>query len=266
MKRTLYMKRTLFLMIWLVMPVAIAVFHYGPGNDLMARDQAADHLEAAEKLNAAENFAAAEREYSAAMATLPPEEDMKRSQLELAKAYSRMRKGELVEAMTEMESLLSKVAPEPEYDEIERETRSTLARAQYYAGWIMRLEGADTADWKEQTEAARQNFRLLAETELQSGEKARAEAYQENLEAAIRLERMDLKVLQGLPLPQEGQGAGESGDVSDKMAKKKGDGDGDGDGDGKGKGQGQGQGMGESGQDARGKGAGDGERPPGLGS
>jgi hypothetical protein len=79
-----------------------------------------------------------------------------------------------------------------------------LASAQYYAGWLMRLEGATTQEWLAETEQSRQNFRLLAEqTEKDT---VISEGYRKNLEAVIRLERMDLSELQGLPLPKQCQG------------------------------------------------------------
>ena len=64
----------------------------------------------------------------------------------------------------------------------------------------MRLEGASTDEWTVQAENARQHFRLLAEEKLKTDAGA-AKPHQEDLEATIRLARMDLSELQGLPLP-----------------------------------------------------------------
>jgi hypothetical protein len=86
-----------------------------------------------------------------------------------------------------------------------REIRANLASAEYYAGWLMRLEGAATEEWMAETESARQHFRLLAEQAQQHGAKALATDYQKNLEAVIRLELMDLSELKGLPLPKQCQ-------------------------------------------------------------
>ena len=73
----------------------------------------------------------------------------------------------------------------------------------YYAAWLMRLEGACADEWTLETEQARQHFRLLAEDAQAHGEPAAK--HQENLEATIRLARMDLSELKGLPLPKECQ-------------------------------------------------------------
>jgi hypothetical protein len=70
----------------------------------------------------------------------------------------------------------------------------------------MRLEGASTDEWTVEVENARQHFRLLAEENLPHGKEA-ARPYQENLEATVRLARMDLSELQGLPLPKFCEGA-----------------------------------------------------------
>ena len=79
------------------------------------------------------------------------------------------------------------------------EARQALARTQFYTTWLMRLEGLDRAEWEPEIEAARQNWRLLAE---QSNE-SEAATHRTDLEAAIRLSRIEIEDLQGLPLPGE---------------------------------------------------------------
>jgi hypothetical protein len=69
----------------------------------------------------------------------------------------------------------------------------------------MRLEGAAREEWTAEAENARQHFRLLSEEHLKT-EPALAKVHQENLEATIRLARMDLSELQGMPLPKNCQG------------------------------------------------------------
>ncbi len=68
----------------------------------------------------------------------------------------------------------------------------------------MRLEGAPREEWEPRIESARQTFKQLAGD---ASGAARQEA-QEDLESAIRLARMDLSELQGLPLPSQCQGCG----------------------------------------------------------
>ena len=86
-----------------------------------------------------------------------------------------------------------------------RKVRSSLANAQYHIGWLMRLELAEKKEWMEPLDKARQNFRLLAEESAKTDAKA-SEDHQKNLEAVVRLARMDLSDVQALPLPKKCQG------------------------------------------------------------
>ena len=52
-------------------------------------------------------------------------------------------------------------------------------------------------------ESARQAYKLLAEEAEKRGDAAAAKKHREDLEASIRLARMDLSELQGLPLPSQ---------------------------------------------------------------
>jgi hypothetical protein len=67
----------------------------------------------------------------------------------------------------------------------------------------MRLEGAPREEWEPEIEASRQNYKLLAEDPAARGDEKLAKLSCENLESAIRLERMSLTDLQGLPLPSQ---------------------------------------------------------------
>jgi len=255
-------KRRWFIFIWLVLPVGFAIFHFGPGNDMMALDKSVDYLKQAEQLRDTEDFESALESYNQALSELPPEKTQARRKLELARSYAKMRKGDIVEAMNDMKSLLKDVSNDPNATDIERRTRSQLARTQYYIAWIMRLERAKTAEWHEPIEESRQNFRLLAESALKQGNTRQAEKYQKDLESAIYLQRMDIKDLIGLPLPKEGKGAAQKGDVGKKMQEAKGEGKQP----GEGKGKGQGQGPPKDGRGDPASGAGSGNVPEFFGS
>ena len=125
-------------------------------------------------------------------------------QLQLARANARIYVGELPEAMFAMEHLLDEAAKGDD-KKLENKVRASLASAQYYTGWLMRLELAEKEEWMEPVEKARQNFRLLAEQSAKTDAKA-SEEHQKNLEAVVRLARMDLSELQALPLPKKCQG------------------------------------------------------------
>jgi hypothetical protein len=67
----------------------------------------------------------------------------------------------------------------------------------------MRLEGLGRDEWEPEAEAARQTYKLLAEDAARRGDPAAAARHREDLEASVRLARMDLSELQGLPLPSQ---------------------------------------------------------------
>ena len=143
--------------------------------------------------------------YKDALATLPknPEsydiEVSQRLQLELNKA--RMQAAGLPEARDELESMVEQMQANDKTDPVlMRDARQALARSQFYTTWLMRLEGLDRKVWEPEIEAARQNWRLLAEQAANDSEKV---LHQEDLEAAVRLARLEIEDLQGLPLPSE---------------------------------------------------------------
>jgi hypothetical protein len=199
------MHKKLFLYCWLVAPVALLAFHYGPGQAGLARDDAARQVALAQRLEADEDWRGAMAAYADAVAKLPAADRTERWQLRLAQSKARMHSGELPEAIADQQGLLAEMesggAPSGQIDDV----RASLGTAEYYAGWLMRLEGATTEEWTVEVENARQHFRLLAETNLAKGSPA-AKGYQEDLEATIRLARMDLSELESMPLPKFCQG------------------------------------------------------------
>lgn len=199
------MKKKLLLCCWLLTPVALLAYHYGPGQSGLARDEAAKQIALAATLERSANWPGAVTAYSDALAKLPESDHDPRWKLQLAKSKARMHAGELPEAIVDLEALLTEMHKSGAPAQQSEAVRTQLATAHYYAAWLMRLEGASTEEWTVQVENARQHFRLLAEEKLKSDAPA-AKAHQEDLEATIRLARMDLSELQGLPLPKCCQG------------------------------------------------------------
>ena len=79
-----------------------------------------------------------------------------------------------------------------------------MANSQYYMTWLMRLEGQPRDLWEPEIDAARQTYKLLAEKNSSSDDDATVgQRFKEDLESVIRLARMDLSDLQGLPLPSQ---------------------------------------------------------------
>jgi len=199
------MKRKLLLALWLLLPVALLAYHFGPGRDGLARDRGSERLQAARQAEAAENWSTALKAYEEALALVPKEDFETRARIRLAQANARIYTGELPEAMQDLDGLLEDVLKDRGEGLLAGEVREALASSQYHAAWLMRLEGADRSEWTVQTDQARQNFRLLAEQSATAGS-VRTADLQKNLEATIRLAQMDLSELQGLPLPKKCSG------------------------------------------------------------
>jgi hypothetical protein len=193
------MRKTILLCLWLLVPVVLLAYHYGPGQARLALDRSAQQIAEAKAFEAKEDWASAHAAWTAALASTPPGETAARFQLRLAQARTRMYTGDLPEAIADMEALLTESQRAGADPEFQSELRGTLAGGQYYEGWLMRLEGAAADEWLQPVEAARQNFRLLAEN---TADPKLAADFKKNLEATIRLARMDLSELQGLPLPK----------------------------------------------------------------
>lgn len=200
------MIRNLLLVGWLALPIGAWAFHEGPGQDLVALEDADAVLVAAAAAAADGDWRDAAKRYEEALQLLPAslaDGPMRflfdRTRLELNKA--RMLASELPTAREELGAMVADLEQQPSADPtLLADARQQLARAQFYTTWLMRLEGLTREQWEPEIEAARQNYRLLAE---QAADGAVAAAHQQDLEAAIRLSRLEIEDLQGLPLPSE---------------------------------------------------------------
>lgn len=197
--------RNILLVTWLLLPIGAWAYHEGPGQDRTALEKTDAVLVAAHEAANKGNWKEAIRQYEEALKALPKNADAvdkrvtQRLQIELNKA--RMQASGLPVAREELESLVDTMSEDKNTDpQLLAEARQALARSQFYSTWLMRLEGLDRKVWEPEIEAARQNWRLLAE---QAGSQQVAAVHQADLEAAIRLERMEIEDLQGLPLPGE---------------------------------------------------------------
>jgi hypothetical protein len=196
--------RILLLAAWLLMlPVAFA-YHLGPGQARMTLDATAAQLAAADRCAGEKDYAAAVDKYDQALKLLPADRkaDARRIRLERAKAMMLAKK--LPEAHADLKALVDELQEDPGAEAaLLAEARSVMANSQYYVTWLMRLEGLGRDEWEPEIESARQTYKLLAEQAERRGDPAAAQTHREDLESAIRLARMDLSELQGLPLPSQ---------------------------------------------------------------
>lgn len=196
--------RKLLLIVWLLIPVVAGAYHYGPGQERLELDEAAALIDKAETHAKAGEHAKAAEVYGEALDLLPTRMVDKAQRLRLERAKAQMLSKQLPEARGDLQTLLADLTADEKADpKLTDEVRSTLANSQYYMTWLMRLEGRGRDEWEPEIEASRQNYRLLAEKSNESGDEKSVERHQKDLESAIRLARLDLKDLQGLPLPSQ---------------------------------------------------------------
>jgi hypothetical protein len=196
--------RILLLSAWLLLvPVALA-YHFGPGQTQQKLDATAKKLAEAQKLAAAEDRAAAVEAFTEALKLLPDGHADEARKIRLQRAKVQMLAKQLPEAHADLTSLVDELSGDAAADpKLLAEARSVLANSQYYLTWLMRLEGLPREVWEPEIESARQIYRHLAEHSQTLGDEAAAKTHLEDLESTIRLARMDLSELQGLPLPSQ---------------------------------------------------------------
>ena len=194
--------RKLFIFIWLLIPLGAAAYHFGPGQESLKFDQAYQHIDLAEKHLSDKEFAEAVVDFDKAISSLPSGDISIAKKLHLEKAKAQMQCSQLPEAYKNLESMLSELNENTE-PKIRAEIKSTLANAQYYITWLMRLEGHPREVWEPVIESSRQNYYAAAEFTKSEGNQKTTDELLQNLEASIKLARMDLDELQGLPLPNQ---------------------------------------------------------------
>ena len=196
--------RTLVLLGWLMVPVLFGAYHYGPGQEKLRLDDVSRVLADADRLAAGEQWQAASSHYEEALKLLPDGriDDARRIRLQRAKVQ--MFDRQLPEANIALRELVDQMEDDKTADpKVRDEARETLANAQYYMTWLMRLEGLGAQEWEPEIESARQTYRLLAEKAEAAGDAQSARKHREDLESAIRLERLELAELQGLDIPKQ---------------------------------------------------------------
>ena len=190
--------RILIATLWLLIPLGIVAYHYGPGQEHLALDHTEDHLEVAREAMKKEDWGVAIEAYQKALSELPKDQKdvSRRIQLEIAKA--KMQHAQLPEAREDLIELVAEINGDTNAStDLKEDALSTLANARYYMTYLMKLEGLPAAEWEPEIEAARQEYKLLAMTGV---DKAK---HKLDLDAAVRLARADPTELYGLPIPNQ---------------------------------------------------------------
>jgi hypothetical protein len=196
--------RTLLLISWLLVALAGIAWHYGPGQDWMKFDEVALATAQANEHAANGKWAKVVAKFDEAIRSLPEGQVADARMLRLQRAKAQMLARQLPEAHADLQNLVDDMKSDPKANQkVLAEAQSAHANSQYYMTWLMRLEGQPREIWEPEIEGARQTYRMLAERAEAAGDTAQALQNKEDLESAIRLARMDLGELQGLPLPSQ---------------------------------------------------------------
>jgi hypothetical protein len=196
--------RVFGLLAWLMIPVLVGAYHYGPGQEKLQLDDVSRLLAAADRAAAQEHWSEASAAYEKALALLPAGRVREAQRIRLQRAKVQMLDRQLPEASAALEELVDQLETDKTVDtRLRDDAREALASSQYYLTWLMRLEGRSAADWEPEIESSRQTYRMLAEAAETRGDTASARKHRQDLESAIRLSRMELAQLQGLDLPKQ---------------------------------------------------------------
>ena len=163
------MKKWLILA-WLLIPVALVSYHFGPGQAALAYLQAQTHLADAQELEHDGHFDEAIDRYGETLAALPesdeppPDVALRRDQLRLAQIRAKFQLGRLAETLDSLNLLIEDIERDHGANSaLADDTRDLLGRVHYQAMIALRLESAEETVWKKHWELARQNYRFLAE-------------------------------------------------------------------------------------------------------
>ena len=197
--------RKFALAIWLMLPVLVGAYHYGPGQEQLKLDEVTALLEQADQQANDKQWTEAVASYESALAQLPKGHDDVRQRVRLERAKAMMFCSELPAANSELLLLVDEMQQKKDESDpqVLDEARAALANSQYYRTWLMRLEGLPRSEWEPEIDAARQTYKMLASKTSEAGDEQITKRHQEDLESVIKLARMDLSDLQGLPLPSQ---------------------------------------------------------------
>lgn len=192
------------LVIWLLLPIGAAAYHYGPGRTGLKLDEVDRLVAEARELSEAGAWKQAILRYQRAQELLPDDQTTASRRLRLELYKAQLEGEQLPAAHSAIGPLIEELAADPEVDPaMLAEARELQANSRFYMTWLMRLEGQPETVWRSEIDSAEETYRLLAEQADSVGLEDQAAQAREDLESAIRLARMDLGELQGLPLPSQ---------------------------------------------------------------
>ena len=192
------------LSLWLVLPALAVAYHYGPGQRGLVMDEVGLMVQAANHYSTQQDWAKTIDLCDQTLQALPEDDVEMRRKVTLEKAKAQMMASQLPNAREALIGLMDEISTDASVEgAFKNEVRQALASSEFYLTWLMRLEGLGREEWLPHIESARQHYKLLAESASDDKRPELALLHKKDLESTIRLARMDLGDLQGLPLPSQ---------------------------------------------------------------
>lgn len=200
------------ILVWLLIPVTLVSYHFGPGQrELAWREAAAFRAEAA-RHEQNQHWEQAIAAYGQAVSAVPITSDnasaatVARDQLRLAQLRAAFQLGKLDDTLTDTRQFVEHVeVTHGAQSQLAYDARDFLGRVHYQAMIALRLESAEKQVWMKHWELSRQNFRFLAEHSLAN----RNGLDRQNLEIVIKSANLPTP-----PPPPAGGGGGGGGAVA----------------------------------------------------
>jgi len=159
--------RKFFTLLWLLCPVAAFYYHFNEGQNQLARVKARGHVTAIRDAEKAKepDWAQIVEEYDKLTTELPKDErPLVMHQIRLAKAKAKLEMLDVAGTIEDLNTLLGEAAKAHGEDaKITRGVREMLGKANYYATYLLKTNGAPEEEWRPFAERTRQIFRFLAE-------------------------------------------------------------------------------------------------------
>ena len=142
-------RRTAWLAAWLVLPLVFAIWHRGPGQDLMQDDDLAARLSAAAACAAAGDWSGAVEQYREAEKLVPADGRVDPRPIRLERAKAQLNAHQLAEAHEDLVALVAELEGDPAAPPaLVDDARRALAGARYYLTWLLRVEGQPRELWQ----------------------------------------------------------------------------------------------------------------------
>lgn len=199
-------KALVFVAWFLLLPLMLVYQWYGPGEKQMEIDRVGLEVRNAQRELDNENWKEASEKLTAVISKMPKEKVNEIYRLRLEKSKAMMKSSGLPKAHQDLVGMVEELTEKfgesesEEQKQLLADSKFALANSSFFMTWLIRREGHARDVWLPYVETARQTYTELEEKADSESDK---KMYAEELEKTIRLSRLDMKQLLGLPIPNQ---------------------------------------------------------------